>query len=74
MHKIFFKPLALLVVFSVFANAEGKTTEKGNSIRAEGSFEVKLDPAKGEAAPAGRMIINKTYTANLVGTGLGQMN
>ncbi len=42
-------------------------------MKAEGSFEVKLDPVSDEIAPAGRMIINKTYTGDLIGSGIGQM-
>jgi len=42
-------------------------------ITAEGTFEVKLEPQNDEAAPAGRMLINKTYSGEMVGTGIGQM-
>lgn len=40
---------------------------------AKGPFEIKLEPQKDESAPAGRMIINKTYSGDLVGSGIGQM-
>lgn len=40
---------------------------------AKGAFEVKLEPQNDEAAPAGRMLINKTYSGEMVGTGIGQM-
>lgn len=40
---------------------------------ATGSFDVKLDPQEDSDAPAGRMIIHKTYNGDLVGTAKGQM-
>jgi hypothetical protein len=40
---------------------------------AKGQFEVNLEQQKDEDAPAGRMIINKTYSGDLIGTGVGQM-
>lgn len=40
---------------------------------ASGIFEVKLEPQKDENAPAGRMIINKKYSGDVEGTGIGQM-
>lgn len=59
-----------LVVFTAFANEpqEGKTT-----MSASGTFEVHLEPQKDDHAPAGRMVISKTYTGSLEGTGKGQM-
>lgn len=42
-------------------------------MKAEGTFEIKLEPAKDDVAPAGRMIINKTYSGGIVGTAMGQM-
>ncbi|MCG7537555.1 DUF3224 domain-containing protein [Pseudoalteromonas sp. OOF1S-7] len=73
MQKILFISFALMLVFSLPAKAEDKQFIKGNSMKAEGSFEVKLDPAKDEVAPAGRMLINKTYDGDVIGTGVGQM-
>ncbi|MAD17205.1 MAG: hypothetical protein CL579_14195 [Alteromonadaceae bacterium] len=40
---------------------------------ATGTFEVDLSPQEDEAAPAGRMLIDKTYQGDLVGKGIGQM-
>ena len=40
---------------------------------ATGTFEVDLSPQEDEAAPVGRMLIDKTYQGDLVGKGLGQM-
>ena len=42
-------------------------------MKAEGAFEIKLEPATDDTAPAGRMIINKEYAGNIVGSGVGQM-
>jgi hypothetical protein len=39
----------------------------------KGTFEIRLDPQQDDSAPAGRMVINKTYSDGLVGTGIGQM-
>lgn len=38
-----------------------------------GIFDVNLEPQADESAPAGRMLINKTYEGGLKGTGTGQM-
>lgn len=59
-----------LVAYTAFANEPqgGKTT-----MFASGAFEVQLDPQQDDHAPAGRMIISKTYTGALEGTGKGQM-
>ena len=40
---------------------------------AHGTFEVNLEPQKDENAPVGRMVINKKYTGDIDGTGIGQM-
>ena len=40
---------------------------------ATGTFETRLDPQNDGSFPAGRMTIDKTYTGDLVGTGVGQM-
>jgi hypothetical protein len=47
--------------------------EKDETLSASGIFEVQLEPQKDQNAPAGRMLINKNYTGDLVGTGIGQM-
>lgn len=73
MHKIFFKSLALWVIFSFPAIADDKPLKKGKAMKAEGAFEVKLESAKGDVAPAGRMIINKSYAGGMIGSGIGQM-
>lgn len=40
---------------------------------ASGTFEINLEPQVDEMAPAGRMILNKTYSGGLEGAGTGQM-
>jgi len=40
---------------------------------ASGIFEVNIEPQKDENAPVGRMLINKKYTGDIEGTGIGQM-
>lgn len=40
---------------------------------ASGTFEIDLAPQTDSDAPAGRMVINKTYQGDLVGSGVGQM-
>lgn len=39
----------------------------------KGKFEVSLAPQKDDDAPAGRMIINKSYLGDIVGSAVGQM-
>ncbi len=50
-----------------------KLTKKDETMSAKGNFEVKLLPQKDNDAPAGRMIINKTYEGEMEGSGVGQM-
>lgn len=45
---------------------------KDDIMLAKGQFEVSLEPQKDEN-PVGRMLINKTYSGDLVGSGVGQM-
>jgi hypothetical protein len=40
---------------------------------AKGVFEVDLAPQPDAQAPAGRMILNKTYRGDMSGSGVGQM-
>jgi hypothetical protein len=46
---------------------------KENTMSATGTFEVQLEPQQDEKAPSGRMLIDKTFAGDLVGTGKGQM-
>lgn len=38
-----------------------------------GTFEVELTPQDDVLSPAGRMLINKTYSGDMNGSGIGQM-
>ena len=38
-----------------------------------GSFDINLEPQQDAQAPAGRMLIDKKYSGELEGTGVGQM-
>lgn len=40
---------------------------------AQGTFDIKLTPQNDAGASAGRLLINKTYSGDLVGIGTGQM-
>ncbi len=40
---------------------------------ATGIFEVKLELQDDKASPSGRMLINKNYSGDFIGTGTGQM-
>ncbi len=40
---------------------------------ANGTFEVNMDPQEDAGFPAGRMLITKTYTGDMSGSGIGQM-
>lgn len=40
---------------------------------AKGTFEVDLQPQSDGDSPAGRMLIDKTYSGDVVGSGKGQM-
>jgi len=46
---------------------------EGESMTATGTFEVDLQPQADAGFPAGRMVIDKTYTGDVTGTGVGQM-
>jgi len=61
---------ATVLVATALAN---ETQEGQITMSASGTFEVHLEPQKDDYAQAGRMIISKTYTGALEGTGIGQM-
>lgn len=60
-------------VFAVNAAIEEKELPMTTSGTASGSFEIALEPQQDTEAPAGRMIIRKSYSGGLVGSGIGQM-
>ena len=40
---------------------------------AKGTFEIDMTPQEDEEFPAGRMLISKTYSGDITGSGIGQM-
>ena len=42
-------------------------------MKASGYFEINLVPQTEDSSAAGRMLIDKNYTGDMIGTGLGQM-
>lgn len=69
--------LCVMCVFSAPSIASGNSNDKDNTMEyemtAKGSFELQLAPQVDEGFPAGRMTIDKTYSGDLDGKGLGQM-
>lgn len=63
-------PIFIVSMCSVYAS---QTKPEGLMMSATGVFEINLVPQKDEAAPAGRMLIDKDYSGGLVGKGIGQM-
>jgi hypothetical protein len=50
-----------------------KISEEGARMYAEGTFEINLVPQSDADSPAGRMVIDKTYLGDIIGSGIGQM-
>lgn len=50
-----------------------QSQNEGKAMSAKGTFEVQLTPQDDGAVPAGRMLIEKTYQGDVVGSGTGQM-
>jgi len=73
MKKIIYIALMFLLVGIASPSFSTKTTQQEKIMSAKGKFEVNLEPQKDEDAPAGRMIIKKTYSGDLIGFGVGQM-
>ena len=57
---------------SSLISAHEESNER-ESMTAKGTFEVDLQPQADAGSPAGRMVIDKTYSGDLTGTGIGQM-
>ena len=55
------------------AKGRRQTLEEGEMMSANGSFEVELVPQTDVDAPAGRMLMNKSYDGGMQGSGVGQM-
>jgi len=50
-----------------------QSQNEGAVMSADGTFEVQLAPQEDVEAPAGRMLIKKTYLGDMNGSGIGQM-
>ena len=48
-------------------------SNEDESMTAKGTFEVDLQPQADVDSPAGRMVIDKTYSGDMTGSGVGQM-
>ncbi len=64
--------VGLLLIASGLPAADGAAEEKP-AMSTTGTFEVSLKPQEDADYPAGRMLIAKTYSGGLVGSGTGQM-
>lgn len=73
MNKFARITLMILLVGIAGASFANEAIEKNETMSAKGSFEANLTPQQDDAAPAGRMIINKSFQGELEGTGVGQM-
>lgn len=56
--------------YLTFAN---EVSNEGESMTAKGTFDVDLQPQDDADTPAGRMVIDKTYSGDMTGSGKGQM-
>lgn len=65
--------LLSIVLFGSAFSVNAEKNLKETKMSATGTFEVKLEPQDDSDAPAGRMIIRKKYSGDLLGSGLGQM-
>lgn len=50
-----------------------EVSNESETMKASGAFEVDLQPQADAGFPAGRMIIDKTYSGDMIGAGVGQM-
>lgn len=62
-----------IVLFIFLIHYSTTVYSKEIIMTAKGSFEIDLKPAQDDENPAGRMLINKTYSGGLQGKGIGQM-
>ncbi|MDO3384953.1 DUF3224 domain-containing protein [Gilvimarinus sp. SDUM040013] len=65
--------LVMLIAMLAVSTFAQERDVKLNSMSVTGKFEVELVPVKDDETPAGRMLINKHYSGDLFGQGLGQM-
>ena len=73
MKKLTYVALTFLFAGIACVTLTNKTNEPEKIMSATGKFEVNLEPQNNDTAPAGRMIINKSYSGVLKGSGVGQM-
>lgn len=66
---------AIVVVLLLLAATPSlaQNTNQELTMAVAGSFDITLSPQNEDAAPAGRMLINKHYSGGMQGTGVGQM-
>jgi len=65
--------LTILCLFLMVNAHASNTNIKENVMLTTGTFEVHVQPMSNDEADAGRMLINKNYSGDVVGTGIGQM-
>ncbi len=61
-----------VLVGAVLNKTNANMNNKEQTMSAKGQFEINLTPQKDENSE-GRMLIDKTYSGDLTGTGIGQM-
>jgi len=74
--KLKFKILLFinLIVFIISTNiSANEPIKQETNMSINGKFEITLEPQQDKDHPAGRMLINKSYSGLLNGTGVGQM-
>lgn len=72
MQKSIYGIISIILFFTAYSvNAE--IEKKETKMTASGSFEVKMEPQEDTDAPAGRMVLRKEYSGDVIGHGIGQM-
>ena len=69
----FFTKCGFILIVALHSHGSIALQPKESQMNVNGSFEVALTPVKHDEYAAGRMLINKTYSGKLAGTGKGQM-
>ncbi len=60
--------------FALFGSVLAAQSQNEETVMsANGTFEIQLTPQEDVEAPAGRMLIKKTYLGDMTGSGTGQM-
>lgn len=73
MKKLVNIAAALFLLCAASASLSDNLTTEDKLMLVKGQFQITMVPEVDKAAPAGRMIIKKIYSGNLVGSGVGQM-